>query len=189
MTKAQQLRLWNKHAKKRGVLMTCKLCGVHYTNLKGPYSFVTSRSNRAYCAEYCRNRKSYDNRMANNPERMRAVARACAKVWLSKPENAAKQRAYAADRERWEGCGLATLSAEEKRMTYAIYEEAARLNKEHGDGAYHVDHILPRALGGAHAWWNLQILTKEENLSKSAKFRPEDRDLYIQRIHQLFDQW
>lgn len=34
---------------------------------------------------------------------------------------------------------------------------------------YHVDHIIPLAKGGPHFPWNLQVITKAENLSKGAK--------------------
>ena len=61
------------------------------------------------------------------------------------------------------------LSASEKKATLAIYTERDHLNKEAGYIAYHVDHIIPLARGGAHHPDNLRIITAEENLRKGAK--------------------
>lgn len=48
------------------------------------------------------------------------------------------------------------------------YQDARRLSKETGI-KHEVDHIWPLSKGGPHLPWNLQVLTKEENLSKGAK--------------------
>lgn len=56
----------------------------------------------------------------------------------------------------------------EKLMIKHRYEDARRLTKETGI-EYHVDHIIPLAEGGPHLPWNLQVITKPENLSKGAK--------------------
>jgi 5-methylcytosine-specific restriction endonuclease McrA len=56
----------------------------------------------------------------------------------------------------------------EKLMIKYRYEDARRLTKETGI-EHHVDHIIPLAKGGPHLPWNLQVITKTENLSKGAK--------------------
>ena len=64
------------------------------------------------------------------------------------------------------------LNDEEKVRVVAIYEESRRLTKETGI-EHHVDHIKPVSKGGTNHPDNLQILTAEENLKKSAKWEGE----------------
>jgi 5-methylcytosine-specific restriction endonuclease McrA len=75
-------------------------------------------------------------------------------------------------------------SAEDLSKEQQIYIECERLTRETGV-VHHVDHIMPLCMGGQHAWWNLQILTAEENMSKGGKFREEDRLLYTKRLLEL----
>jgi len=56
----------------------------------------------------------------------------------------------------------------EKLMIKYRYEDARRLSKETGI-KHEVDHIWPLSKGGPHLPWNLQVITKAENLSKGAK--------------------
>ena len=75
-------------------------------------------------------------------------------------------------------------SPEERKQFAALTRKARALTKQTGI-EHHLDHILPMSLGGDHAPYNIQIITKEENLTKSNKYRPEDQTLYVQRIFEL----
>ena len=77
---------------------------------------------------------------------------------------------YFADKARARQVNMAQwpCSEIEKLMIKYRYEDARRLTEETGI-KYEVDHIIPLAKGGPHLPWNLQILTKDENLSKGAK--------------------
>lgn len=64
------------------------------------------------------------------------------------------------------------LTVEERRAVTAIHKEAQRLTRETGI-PMHVDHIKPVAKGGVSHPDNLQILTAEENMKKSDKYKGE----------------
>lgn len=66
--------------------------------------------------------------------------------------------------------GGVKLSRQEEMQLHEIYREARRKTKETGT-AHHVDHIRPLAAGGVHHPDNLQIITAEENLSKSSFYK------------------
>jgi len=52
-----------------------------------------------------------------------------------------------------------------------IYEQAKQMENEAGI-KYHVDHIIPLAIGGAHHQDNLRIIPSKDNISKGKKYDP-----------------
>lgn len=99
-----------------------------------------------------------------NPE---AVKELNAKVYRRHYEQRPDYYAAKANRRR-RGMKEWPCSEIEKLMIKYRYENARRLTKETGV-KYEVDHIWPLSKGGPHLPWNLQIITKTENLSKGAK--------------------
>jgi len=75
---------------------------------------------------------------------------------------------------------------EDRSKEQAIYLECERITRETGV-EYHVDHVWPLSQGGPHLWFNLQIITAEENLAKNNTYRPEDRAKYTAMIAELFN--
>ena len=64
------------------------------------------------------------------------------------------------------------LTQDEKQQIYEIYKRCREITEQTGI-KHHVDHIKPISKGGLHHPDNLQILTAEENLDKSAKWDGE----------------
>ena len=171
---------------------TCNECGVMFCKLKQTYP-------PKFCSAKCRRRNKRQRLKpwlteSGKRQRLESVRRyrktekgkAKTKDYRNQPEVKAKQALITDDRDRWEGMSLACMSKEDKAKTIAVYMERDQLNKDLGHVGYHVDHILPRNMGGDHIWYNLQILTASENLSKGDRFRAEDKTLYQQRIASLF---
>ena len=112
--------------------------------------------------------------------------RAVKKAYNQSPRGAAINRSYWATRKRdLEGEYIA-LSQLERTKVNELYEERDRLNDAAGCIAFHIDHIMPVALGGVHALFNLRIITAEENLRKNAKYTAADQALYLARIMEIF---
>jgi hypothetical protein len=87
--------------------------------------------------------------------------------------NPGKWREYTAARKALQL--QATPAWADKGAMLAFYEEADFLTKVTGD-PYHVDHIVPLQsdlVCGLHNHFNLQVLTAEENQSKSNRFWPD----------------
>lgn len=65
------------------------------------------------------------------------------------------------------------LTSEMKNQIVNIYNEAQRLTKLTGI-EFHVDHVIPlhgEEVSGLHVPWNLQLLTREENIAKGNRVK------------------
>ena len=74
-------------------------------------------------------------------------------------------------RRRYREATPAWLTKEQRNDIKQLYIEARKLTKLTGD-KYEVDHIVPLInddVCGLHVPWNLQVLTKDQNLRKSNK--------------------
>jgi len=66
-----------------------------------------------------------------------------------------------------------TLPDTDQEAIAKIYKKQKRLNEAAGETKYHVDHIIPLSIGGAHHQDNLRVVPAEENLQKKDKYVPE----------------
>lgn len=76
-------------------------------------------------------------------------------------------------------------SKEEREARRAIAAEIRRKSEETGE-QWSEDHILPLSLGGEDQCFNIIPMPLKENNRKNGRFRPEDQDLYRQRIYEMF---
>jgi len=112
-----------------------------------------------------------ESRVKHGESQTRAYHRAAHKEWAKR--NPAKVIANALNRTkalraripRW-------LTDEHWEQINAKYLEAKRLTEETGI-VHHVDHEIPlrgKLVSGLHVPWNLQVLTRDENLRKANSF-------------------
>ena len=66
----------------------------------------------------------------------------------------------------------ALLPTTDEELIKKLYKQRADMSKKHGE-QYHVDHIIPLSLGGAHHQDNMRVITAKENLEKKDKYIPE----------------
>jgi hypothetical protein len=66
----------------------------------------------------------------------------------------------------------AMLPSSDLKLIKNFYKQRADMTKRHGE-LYHVDHIIPLSIGGAHHQDNMRVITAEENLEKGYKYIPE----------------
>ena len=66
----------------------------------------------------------------------------------------------------------AMLPTSDEKLIEKIHGERRKLSKK-DNKEYHVDHIIPLSIGGAHHQDNLRVITATENMEKSNKYTPE----------------
>jgi 5-methylcytosine-specific restriction endonuclease McrA len=66
----------------------------------------------------------------------------------------------------------AILPSSDLKLIKNLYKQRADTSKKHGE-EYHVDHIIPLSIGGAHHQDNMRIITAKENLKKHDQYIPE----------------
>ena len=66
----------------------------------------------------------------------------------------------------------AILPTTDNELIINLYKQRVDMTEERGE-QYHVDHIIPLSIGGAHHQDNLRVITATENMEKSNKYIPE----------------
>jgi len=104
----------------------------------------------------------------NNPEKKQIIKDGKARCYQNNKAHyytlGAKRRAIKKD---------AILPTTDSKKIRSIFKEMIKKNKKAGETKYHVDHIIPLSIGGAHHQDNLRIITKEENIKKFNHYFPE----------------
>lgn len=111
-------------------------------------------------------KRNHDQR---DPEKRRASCRKSFLKYRDKINANKRERGYSANYKARRKDAI--LPSTCKKKIASIWRKKCRLSDSTGI-EYHVDHIIPLAIGGAHHQDNLRIITAEENLSKSKKYNP-----------------
>ena len=151
---------------------------------------MQKRDRRAYMKQYNANRReeqrlraaayraAYPDRVANTRAKYRAATLARRAAYRAahpnvvrgikaryRAQNKAQILAYTNLRRARKLQQAPRMSGLERTVIRAFYATARRFREITGE-SYHVDHIIPLALGGLHHPSNLQVLRGAENLKK-----------------------
>ena len=66
----------------------------------------------------------------------------------------------------------AMLPSTDLEVIKKLYEKRAKMSKK-DNTLYHVDHIIPLSIGGAHHQDNMRVITAKQNMEKKNKYIPE----------------
>ena len=66
----------------------------------------------------------------------------------------------------------ALLPTTDNELIKNLYKQRKEMSEKHGE-EYHVDHIIPLSIGGAHHQDNMRVITAKENLKKCDKYIPQ----------------
>ena len=157
----------------------CKKCGAIERNKYGHCRVCHRRLNRAW---QIANPEKHTARnrvwQIANPERMRAYNRtwkianpekrkACERTW--KIANHEKRRIYWHNRRARKLSNGGILSKDLSDKLFKQQKGKCACCYEPLGSNYHLDHIMPLALGGKNEDWNIQLLRAECNSRKGAK--------------------
>ena len=122
-------------------------------------------SNKAYRKENEESMKARDKAYKEeNKEKIKAQDKAYREA------NKDRYSAYSAKRRALKIVAL--LPTTDNELVKNIYKQAKEMSEKRGE-EYHVDHIIPLSIGGAHHQDNMRVITAKENLEKNDKYAPE----------------
>lgn len=157
----------------------CKFCGKVLAQNK--------RSHAIFCSVTCKKREEFQRR--NSDPSRREANKLRARLWREKNPQQAKERVSAWQKQNRDRCSVIGrrytakklkalppwLNAEQESLIEAIYQNRDLLTKLTGV-PHEVDHIVPlqgQSVCGLHVPWNLQVITKEQNVSKRHYYWPD----------------
>ena len=125
-------------------------------------------------------RKAYNKAYREaNKDKLKAQRKAHYEANVDK-EKACHRAYYEANKDRYNAYSAkrkalkipALLPTTDNELIKKLYKQRVEISKKHGE-EYHVDHINPLSIGGAHHQDNMRVITAKENLEKNDKYIPE----------------
>jgi ribosomal protein S24E len=161
----EAFKAWRKEYSRRFWILNSEILKVIDKNRRSTPRAKELAKIRKSKPEYIASQKIYQQLRRGTPE-----AKAYQKAYRNTPHYKAVEKKNKASRRQAES--MIPLTEQERHELVILEQKRLHLTETTGI-MHHLDHIVPLAKGGIHHPINCQVITAEENCSKSDKMTPE----------------